>query len=232
MSTPIRLERTITREERGARQVQAGQARRRVQLGVQQHAVDDEPHEQRLDHLQSGGQQREQEDRGDRVAVRPQPAQVLAQVLAPFGSARACGSRWRTLFRGIRAAGRFAPSRRSLRSPPARPRRGRCGHWRSCGGAGWRALAAARAPARSRSRCWPCSTTSCTSPIRYASSAPNSSARSRWYMALPHRGALYVTHRGAAERSEATLEGSSWHIRRSEAAITMSPPSTISRCRS
>ena len=52
----------------------------------EQHAVDDEPHEQRLDHLQARGDQREHEERADRVAMRPQPAQVFAQVLAPFAA--------------------------------------------------------------------------------------------------------------------------------------------------
>ena len=37
----------------------SGEARGGVQFGVQEHAVDDEPHEQRLDHFQPGGDERE-----------------------------------------------------------------------------------------------------------------------------------------------------------------------------
>ena len=35
---------------------------------------------------QAGVEQREEEDAGDREAVRPEPAQVLAQVLAPLAA--------------------------------------------------------------------------------------------------------------------------------------------------
>ena len=70
----------------GARAIEVGEARRHVQRSVEQDAVDDEPDEQRLDHLEAGGHQREHEDRGDRVPVRPQPAQVLAHGFAPLAA--------------------------------------------------------------------------------------------------------------------------------------------------
>ena len=57
-----------------------------VQRGVEEHAVDDEPHEERLDHLEPGAEEREPEDGADRVAMRPEPAQVVAQVLAAFAA--------------------------------------------------------------------------------------------------------------------------------------------------
>ena len=60
-------------QKHGAHQVQAWNARCRVQFGIQQHAIDDEPHEQRLDHLQSRHQHCEEKDDRDRIAVRPQP---------------------------------------------------------------------------------------------------------------------------------------------------------------
>ena len=55
-----------------------------VEVRVEQHAVDDEPHEERLDHLQAGADEREREDDGDAVAMRPEPAEVLAEILAPL----------------------------------------------------------------------------------------------------------------------------------------------------
>ena len=60
----------------------------RVQRGVQQHAVDDEAHEQRLDHLEPGRDQREREEQANREAVRPQPADVVAEILPPAGLVR------------------------------------------------------------------------------------------------------------------------------------------------
>ena len=62
----------------------------RAQVRVEQHAVDDEPHEQRLDHLQAGADEREPEDDADAVAMRPQPAQIFAKVLASL-AAEPCG---------------------------------------------------------------------------------------------------------------------------------------------
>ena len=66
--------------------MEVGEARRGVQGGVEQDAIDDEPDEQRLDHLEAGGHQRQHEDRGDREPVRPQPPQVLAHVYPPFAA--------------------------------------------------------------------------------------------------------------------------------------------------
>ena len=87
-----------------AGEVQARQARGAVERRVQQHAVDDEPHEERLDHLEPGDDQREQEEHADRVAVRPQPAQVIAQVFAPLAGCL-------RLVRGVPPAfGFFSPS--------------------------------------------------------------------------------------------------------------------------
>src|SRR5207245_9710454 len=65
---------------RRARQLQATEPRRGVQPSIEQHPIDDEPHEQRLDHLQSGRQQGEYQKREGGVAIRPQPAQVLSYV--------------------------------------------------------------------------------------------------------------------------------------------------------
>ena len=60
---------------------------------VQQDAVDDEPHEQRLDHLESRGRQRQREHRRDAVAMRPEPAEILANVLAALPVTPALRSR-------------------------------------------------------------------------------------------------------------------------------------------
>ena len=53
----------------GFREVEAGDTGRRVEPGVQEHLVDDEPHEQRLDHLQGGDGQGTEDDGADRVPV-------------------------------------------------------------------------------------------------------------------------------------------------------------------
>src|SRR5439155_25739065 len=50
--------------------------------------IDQEPTEERLDHPESSAEQRQHEDHSHRDAVRPQPAQVLAHVLAPLAAAR------------------------------------------------------------------------------------------------------------------------------------------------
>ena len=65
------------------------QARCQVQFCIQQHAINNEPHEQRLDHLQSGAHEGDNQQRADRVTMRPQPAQVLAQILASLAPALA-----------------------------------------------------------------------------------------------------------------------------------------------
>src|SRR5439155_26662008 len=75
------------------RQMKTTQAGRRVQSRVQEHLVNDEPHEQRLDHLQSRDQQRENEQRADGVPMRPEPAQVLAHILTPLAATLAPGFR-------------------------------------------------------------------------------------------------------------------------------------------
>ena len=59
-----------------------------AQAGVEQDAIDDESHEERLDHLETGGQQREQKEEGDGESMRPQPADVLAEVLPTFAGGR------------------------------------------------------------------------------------------------------------------------------------------------
>ena len=57
-----------------------------VQLRVEQHAVDNEPHEERLDHLKARADQRQSEDHTDAVPMRPEPAEILPQVLAPLST--------------------------------------------------------------------------------------------------------------------------------------------------
>ena len=103
--TPTHVDRMMTDEERAPGQVETSQARRGVERGVQQDAVDDEPHEQRLDHLQPGADQRQHEQRSDAVAVRPQPTQILAEILTAF----AAQQRWLRFFRladvGLHALG-------------------------------------------------------------------------------------------------------------------------------
>jgi hypothetical protein len=42
-------------------------------------------HEQRLDHLHAGTEQREEEQEPDAKAIRPQPPQVFAEIRAAFG---------------------------------------------------------------------------------------------------------------------------------------------------
>jgi len=82
-----------------AGEVEAGQARRVVEPPIQDHVVDNEPQEQRLDHLQTGDDEGEGKHRTEGVAVRPEPVDVLAQV----GAARARGrspSRPATVFVG------------------------------------------------------------------------------------------------------------------------------------
>ncbi len=67
--------------------MQAAQPLGLVEGGVQQDAVDDEPHEQRLDHLEPRHHQREEEHQRDAAAMRPEPADVLAEVLAALAAA-------------------------------------------------------------------------------------------------------------------------------------------------
>jgi hypothetical protein len=73
----------------------------------------------------------------------------------------------------------------------------------------------------------PRGTTSCTSPIRRASSAPNSSQVSRWYIALPQppRSTKRIV---APPVAWMPRFGSSCEKRQSSAATTMSPASIIS----
>ena len=47
--------------------------------------IDNEPHEKRLDHLQSGSHQREKENHAHSETVRPQPAKIRPQMLASPG---------------------------------------------------------------------------------------------------------------------------------------------------
>ena len=74
-----------------------------AQAGVEQDAIDDESHEERLDHLEAGREQREQKEEGDGKSMRPQPADVLAEVLPTFAAGRprrlrGTGDLW---FRGV-----------------------------------------------------------------------------------------------------------------------------------
>ena len=75
-------------DEGHAREVELGQPRLEVQCGVEEHAVDDEPHEERLDHLEPGAEQRQDEDSAGREAMRPEPTDVVAQERASFGVVR------------------------------------------------------------------------------------------------------------------------------------------------
>ena len=59
---------------------------RRFQLAIQQNAVNDEPHEQRLDHFQRRDRQRKAKHGGNRPAMRPKPVQILAQILPPLAA--------------------------------------------------------------------------------------------------------------------------------------------------
>ncbi len=79
-------------EKRRPGEVQAGQALRPADRVVQEDAIDDVPHEQRLDHLEAGDDQGDRQDEGDGRPMRRQPAEVLAQVLAPFRRRRRPGS--------------------------------------------------------------------------------------------------------------------------------------------
>jgi hypothetical protein len=74
------------REEGEAGQVQAIQSRGGIDRRIQQDAIDDEPHEERLDHLQPGADEREQEQRRHPIAMWPQPTQVLAEILTTLAA--------------------------------------------------------------------------------------------------------------------------------------------------
>jgi hypothetical protein len=90
------------RQERGASGVQAGDSGRAVERGVQEDAVDDEPHEQRLDHLESGRDKGERQYEPDRIAVGRQPAKIVTDVVAacsPVADRRFSGPA--ALFRGV-----------------------------------------------------------------------------------------------------------------------------------
>jgi hypothetical protein len=56
-------------DEQPASQIEAREARGRVQVAIEQDVIDDEPHEERFDHLQARGQEREQEQADDRVSI-------------------------------------------------------------------------------------------------------------------------------------------------------------------
>jgi hypothetical protein len=64
-------------------QVQMIQSRRGIERGVQQDAVDDEPHEQRLDHLQPVPMSASTKSMPTPSRRRPPPTQIFAEVLAP-----------------------------------------------------------------------------------------------------------------------------------------------------
>ena len=62
------------------------QPRRCVEAFVQEDAVDDEAHEKRLHHLEGAGDERQQKHRPDRVSMRSQPVQIVANVFASVAS--------------------------------------------------------------------------------------------------------------------------------------------------
>ena len=66
--------------------MQARQARGRIQPGVEEHAINDESHEQRLDHLESSRQQSKQENRPNGITMRPKPAEILPGILATLAA--------------------------------------------------------------------------------------------------------------------------------------------------
>jgi hypothetical protein len=74
-------------EERGAGEVEAGEALGGGEVCVEQHVIDHEAHEQRLDHLQPGHDQRDDEEEADGVAVGAKPAEVVEEVFASFAAA-------------------------------------------------------------------------------------------------------------------------------------------------
>ena len=74
------------REKRRPRQLKANHARGLVERGIEQHAVDDEPHEERLDHLECGDHERQGEQGRDRISMRRQPPRILAQVLTTLAA--------------------------------------------------------------------------------------------------------------------------------------------------
>jgi hypothetical protein len=73
-------------EERAAGEIQSNEPRRQVEPRVQQHLVDDVPHEERLHHFQAGDDQRQRRDDDDRATVRPEPAEVFAEILLPVAA--------------------------------------------------------------------------------------------------------------------------------------------------
>lgn len=90
------------------------------------------------------------------------------------------------------------------------------------------ALAAMRrAISMARSTCWPAGVTSCTRPMRKASSAPNSSHSIRWYIALP-QPARVMKRKWAPPSGAMPRLASIWQKRLPSAATTMSPASAIS----
>ncbi len=82
-------------DKQRTREMEAAKARGRGQSRVQEHLVNDEPHEQRFEQLKARGQQRENKERADRVTMRPQPAQILPHMLTPPDAKRAFGFRRR-----------------------------------------------------------------------------------------------------------------------------------------
>ncbi len=92
-------------DEQDSRQMEAAQARCRVQLIVEQHSINDEPHEERLEHFKSRSQQRQDKECHDRVTMWPKPAAVLAQILAPLAMTLAFGLRQLAFVSFYRAVG-------------------------------------------------------------------------------------------------------------------------------
>jgi hypothetical protein len=79
---PQQVRKDDDREKQGAGQLQTGEAGAGVEPGVEQDAVDDEAHEQRLNHLQRCRHEGQNKDRDDASAMRPEPAQVVAEIFA------------------------------------------------------------------------------------------------------------------------------------------------------
>jgi hypothetical protein len=85
LERPEKVRRDDDRQVRDARELQRPEPSGGVEGAVEQDAVDDEPHEQRLNHLDRGRQQREPENDRDGQPMRPQPRQIDAEIFATLG---------------------------------------------------------------------------------------------------------------------------------------------------
>ena len=76
-----------------------------IERRVEQDAIDDEPDEERLDHLQAGAGKAESEHEDDREAVWPQPPAVGAEKLTAAAGQKAFRFRRRVGAAGVAAGG-------------------------------------------------------------------------------------------------------------------------------